>query len=41
VDTRLKSLDTTISDLGKFVFGSIDVIPGAWRVLRRGEPPVG
>jgi ABC-type transporter Mla subunit MlaD len=39
MDGRLKNLDATISDLGRLVFGLIDAIPGARRVLRRGDPP--
>jgi len=40
MDGRVKNLDSTISDLGKLVFGLIDVIPGARRVLRRTGPPL-
>jgi len=39
MDGRLRNLDATISDLGRLVFGLIDAIPGARRVLRRGDPP--
>ncbi len=37
MDSRVRNLDTTISELGKLVFGVIDVIPGARRVLRRSD----
>ena len=39
IDARLKNLDTTISELGQIVFGLIDAIPGARRMLRRTGPP--
>jgi len=39
MDTHLKNRDTTISHLGKIVFGLIDAIRGARRMLRRAEPP--
>jgi methyl-accepting chemotaxis protein len=39
MDNRVKNLDTTISSLGSIVFGLIDAIPGARRVLRRTDPP--
>jgi ABC-type transporter Mla subunit MlaD len=41
MDGRIRNLDATISDLGKLVFAVIDVIPGARRVLRRTDPPIG
>jgi hypothetical protein len=41
MDGRIRNLDATISDFGKLVFGLIDVIPGARRVLRRNDPPAG
>ncbi|MCC6763380.1 MAG: hypothetical protein IT293_01845 [Deltaproteobacteria bacterium] len=38
MDSRVRNLDTTISGLGQIVFGLIDVIPGARRVLKRPGP---
>jgi ABC-type transporter Mla subunit MlaD len=38
MDDRVTNLDTTVSSLGSIVFGLIDAIPGARRVLRRIDP---
>jgi hypothetical protein len=38
MDTRLHSLDTTISELRQVIFGLLAGIPGVRRVLRRATP---
>ena len=41
MDTRLHSLDTTISELRQVIFGLLDVVPGVRRILKRSLPGEG